>query len=421
MKTAVIGYGKSGQTAEALLKKAGASVVDIYDDKSGDCRKIAEFANSYDRVAVSPGIDMERLELKVDNLTSEVELAYEALKGEKKILVMTGTNGKSTVTWLTAQLLGNAGLRAVACGNIGKTFGESVFEGRYDVYVLELSSFQIELLNNFQAELVSITNLAPDHMDRYASFEEYAQAKMRVLKFIKENGVAVLGEADELLKRALHCKCRKVLIDENLYKFPVLKGNILDFGKYRLFVDRFPLFGKHNLLNLSHALIAADSLLSFSGDITEHVEKLTGLPHRCEYSGIIRGIRFINDSKATNVYSTLACLKGLKGGNVILLGGRDKNSDFSLLANELNRTASAVIAFGEAAKVIKEKLKGLLVCDFLTAKTLEDAVKTGLNVAEPGANVILSPACSSYDSFKNFEERGKRFMEYVKELGGQIA
>ncbi|HAL85520.1 MAG TPA: UDP-N-acetylmuramoyl-L-alanine--D-glutamate ligase, partial [Deferribacteraceae bacterium] len=117
--------------------------------------------------------------------------------------------------------------------------------------------------------------------------------------------------------------------------------------------------------------------------------------------------------------STLACLKGAKAGNVIILGGRDKNGDFGLLADELNRAASTVIAYGEAARIIKEKLKGLLTCDFITSSTMEEAVKTGLNVAHKGGNVILTPACSSYDSFNNFEERGERFMQIVKELGGK--
>lgn len=419
MKAAVLGYGKSGKAAETLLRHAGAVQVDIFEDKNNAYPSISEFKNGYDRVAVSPGIDIVRRGLKIDNLTSEIELAYEALAGKGKIMVMTGTNGKSTVTYLTAQILENAGLRAVACGNIGIPFGEVVLKGGYDVFVLELSSFQIELLRNFKADMTAITNLAPDHLDRYPSYEAYIKAKMDVLRFVKEDGFAVLPDEAELLKHAEYFKGRRVIINEAMNGFPKLTGKTMDFGAYSLDTARFPLFGTHNLLNLAFSLVSADSLLNFKGDITPAVENLKGLPHRCEYSGTVDGVSFINDSKATNVYSTLACLKGAKAGNVIILGGRDKNGDFGLLADELNRAASTVIAYGEAAIVIKEKLKGLLTCDFVTAPTMEQAIKTGLNVAPKGSNVILTPACSSYDSFNNFEERGERFMQIVKELGGK--
>ncbi|GAB1536637.1 UDP-N-acetylmuramoyl-L-alanine--D-glutamate ligase [Geovibrio sp. ADMFC3] len=419
MKAAVLGYGKSGKAAETLLRHAGAVQVDIYEDKNNAYPSISEFKNGYDRVAVSPGIDIIKRGLKIDNLTSEIELAYEALAGKGKIMVMTGTNGKSTVTYLTAQILENAGIKAVACGNIGVPFGEVVLKGGYDVFVLELSSFQIELLRNFKADMAAITNLAPDHLDRYPTYDAYIKAKMDVLKFVREDGFAVLPDEQELLRHAEYYKGRRVIINEALNGLPKLSGKVMDFGNYSLDTAKFPLFGTHNLLNLAFSLVSADSILNFAGDITPQIAELKGLPHRCEYSGTVNGISFINDSKATNVYSTLACLKGAKAGNVIILGGRDKNGDFGLLADELNRAASTVIAYGEAARIIKEKLKGLLTCDFITSSTMKEAVKTGLNVAHKGGNVILTPACSSYDSFNNFEERGERFMQIVKELGGK--
>lgn len=419
MRAAVLGYGISGKTAEKLLKKAGAVQIDIYEDKNNAYPAISEFKNGYDRVVVSPGIDIKGLGLKIENITSEIELAYEALNKRGRIIVITGTNGKSTVTNLTAQILSNSGVKAVACGNIGLSFGEVVLKDEYDVFVLELSSFQIELLKNFEADMAVITNLAPDHLDRYAGYEDYAVSKMNILNFIKKDGSVLMPDDAELLAYAEKYKGKRILIDENLHSLPNLVGGMMSFGDYKIDITKFPLFGAHNLLNLVFALMAANTVLHFEGDISDKVEKLKGLPHRCEYSGTINGVNFINDSKATNVYSTLACLKGLKAGNVIILGGRDKNGDFALLADELNRVASTVIAYGEASKVIKEKLKGLLICDFLTVKTLEEAIKTGLNVAYKNGNVILSPACSSYDSFKNFEERGNKFMEIVKELGGK--
>jgi UDP-N-acetylmuramoylalanine--D-glutamate ligase len=418
MKAAVLGYGKSGKAAEALLKHAGAERIDIFEDKNNAYPSISEFKNGYDKVAVSPGIDIIKLGLKVDNLTSEIDLAYEALKGKGTIIAITGTNGKSTVTYLTAQILANAGLKAVACGNIGVPFGDVVMEGGHDVFVLELSSFQIELLKSFKADMALVTNLAPDHLDRYPSYEAYVKAKMDIFKFLKQDGCAVIADSEELLSNTEYYTGEKLIINEAMSNFPNLTGRIINFGKYRLDITKFPLFGTHNLLNLSFALIAADRLLKFEGDITPLVENLKGLPHRCEYSGTIDSVSFINDSKATNVYSTLACLKGAKAGNVVILGGRDKNGDFSILADELNRTATTVIAYGEAAIVIKEKLKGLLTCDFVTSPNLGEAIRIGLNIAHKGGNVILSPACSSYDSFNNFEERGDFFMRTVKELGG---
>lgn len=418
MKAAVLGYGKSGKAAEALLKHAGAERIDIFEDKNNAYPSLSEFKNGYDKTTVSPGIDIIKLGLKIDNLTSEIDLAYEALDGKGTIIAITGTNGKSTVTYLTAQILANAGLKAVACGNIGVPFGDVVMEGGHDVFVLELSSFQIELLKTFRADMALVTNLAPDHLDRYPSYEAYVKAKMDIFSFLKTEGTAILADDAELLKSAGYHKGKKIIINQDMLNFPRLTGRIMDFGSYSLDTARFPLFGTHNLLNLAFALAAAHKLLKFEGDITPLIENLKGLPHRCEYSGTIDGVAFINDSKATNVYSTLACLKGAKAGNVVILGGRDKNGDFSILADELNRTATTVIAYGEAAIVIKEKLKGLLTCDFVISPTLGEAIRTGLNVAHKGGNVILSPACSSYDSFNNFEERGDFFMRTVKELGG---
>ncbi|WP_022852005.1 UDP-N-acetylmuramoyl-L-alanine--D-glutamate ligase [Limisalsivibrio acetivorans] len=419
MRAAILGYGKSGQAAEKLLKRMGAEHIDIFDDRNPDYSGISGYTDIYDHVAASPGVDLNRIGLHPDNLTSEIELAYKLVPRESKIIAVTGTNGKSTVTHITAQILNALGVRAVACGNIGATFGEAVLENKADVYVLELSSFQIELLQDFEADTVIITNLAPDHLDRYVDYDEYADAKLKLLDFLKEGGKAILSDSRDLADRTSEMKLNKITIYEGLNKFPVLKGLELDFKEYKADTRHFHLYGRHNLVNLAFALEAARTVVGFEGDITGIVEGLTGLEHRCEYAGAVNGIRFINDSKGTNVFSTLACLKGFRPPVTVLLGGRDKNGDFSILADELNRVASNVIAFGEARKIIKGRLRGLLTVDFTTVKTLGEAVRTALHLSEKGDTVILSPACSSFDEFKNFEERGDYYKALVRKLGGE--
>ncbi|MCA1927318.1 MAG: hypothetical protein LDL09_02755, partial [Calditerrivibrio sp.] len=179
MKVAILGYGKSGKAAEKLLKLKNISLIDIFDDKIEGFRDIKEIDCDYDLFVVSPGIDLKKIDLPKSKITSELELAMENIK-DKKILGITGTNGKSTITFLTSQILNNAGFKASYCGNIGKTLGDTYLEENPDIYVLEMSSFQIDLLNKFNLYSACISNITPDHLDRYGSMEDYIFSKKRI-------------------------------------------------------------------------------------------------------------------------------------------------------------------------------------------------------------------------------------------------
>jgi len=307
MKAAILGYGKSGKTAEKLLKMTGYSSVDIYDDNIGGCKKIDQFEDTgYDLIAVSPGIDLRKVRIDRSKLTSELELAYLFIK-DKKILGVTGTNGKSTITYLTSQILNNAGKKAQFCGNIGRTLGDTYLEENPDIYVLEMSSFQIDLLKNFRLDAACISNITPDHLDRYDSFRDYILSKKRIAGFVKGTLIAEKNDWNVYFSDIENI----LFIDPTLTKYPVLKDNRLDFGDFSVNLSKYRLFGFHNIINLAFSLLLANELCRFKDDVTNLIENLTALEHRCEFTAKINGVTYINDSKGTNVDSTLTALKVL--------------------------------------------------------------------------------------------------------------
>ncbi len=429
MKVAILGYGKSGQAAEKLLINKGITDISIFDDNEElDFLSISVFVsyNDYDVTVVSPGIDLSRYGLSLDmikNCTSELDLAYGSMDKSKKIITVTGTNGKSTTTSLVTQILNLLGVKAVACGNIGLPFGEAVFDKSIDVFVVELSSFQIDLLRNFHIDSGAILNLSADHIDRYGSVDEYYLSKFSMLKFLSQVAkLTVLDDEniknqleDENVKSKLEDKSIDyVYVDKKFEKYPILKDNILDFGSYQFDIGSYKLFGDHNLLNLSFALLLASSVIRISGDITEQVSQLTGLKHRSEIIGEFKGVTYINDSKATNVDSVMVALESLNKPSTLLIGGRDKLSDYKPLANLINSNVSKVFYFGEAADIISDQLSPMLNdIDGRAFLTLSDAVKYAVKDAVVGESVILSPACTSFDEFKNYAARGDKFKEYV--------
>ncbi len=416
MKAAIIGYGKSGAAAEKLLRLKGFANIDIFDDKAEQYANIAEYKNEYDLTCVSPGIDLNKYTNISGNITSEIELAYEKMNKNAKIIAITGTNGKSTTTHLTAQIINNAGKKAVACGNIGYPYGMAVLEQGADVYVIELSSFQIELLKNFNAVSGCIINVTQDHLDRYGTMEKYYAAKLMLLNFIDKNGLFVTN-TDEIIKAEVikHNTAAKY-IDNDLAVYPKYLGSILDFGKFSADTSKFKLFGKHNLINLSYALTMADKVCDFKGDVSYLLENLTSMPHRTELTAEINGVKWINDSKATNVDSVYTALQSIEKPSVLLIGGRDKKSDYKPLVDLINKKISKVCYFGEAADLIKRQISSLLKdLEEESYNSLKECVKTLAKNTKPGTTVLLSPACTSFDEFKSYEDRGVKFKEYVLE------
>lgn len=416
MKAAIIGYGKSGAAAENLLKLKGINNIDIFDDKAEQYKNISEYKNTYDMVVVSPGIDLKKYPNISGNITSEIELAYEVMDKNAKIIAITGTNGKSTTTHLTAQILNSAGIKAAACGNIGYPFAKAVLDKDIKVFVIELSSFQIELLKNFNAVSGCIINVTQDHLDRYGTMEKYYKAKLMLLNFIDKNGVFITN-TDEKIRHAVEKhNIETKYIDDDLKVFPKYDGKILDFGKFKADTSKYKLFGKHNLINLSFALLLADKVCDFKGDVSNLLEDLTSMPHRTELAAEVNGVKWVNDSKATNVDSVYTALKSVEKPSILLIGGRDKKSDYSPLAELINKNISKICYFGEAADLIKNQLSPLLKgVEEESYDSLKNCVKILAGKTQPGTTVLLSPACTSFDEFKSYEDRGVKFKEYVLE------
>jgi UDP-N-acetylmuramoylalanine--D-glutamate ligase len=422
---AIIGYGKSGAAAARILKLQGYDSIDLFDDRKEGCKLFSEYADNYDMTVISPGVPLNLLPVVPAVYTSEIDLAYSELPVNSKVLGVTGTNGKSTVTHLAAQILNNAGVSAVACGNIGYPFADAVLDKPADVYVVELSSFQIELLKDLRLAGATLINITPDHLDRYASYDEYVAAKLRIIDFIEPDGAFIADPDPLVVNKVLRAPYAVHYVDKELKGWPELQGSKLVFSGNGFYVDtaEFKLFGWHNLINLSFALGLASTVLQdddkkLARNATHVIAGLTGMPHRTETVLVHKGVTWINDSKATNVDSTLIALKGCQQPTIVMLGGKDKNSDYTALVAELDRAASLVIAFGGAADIIMKQLAGKLKCPLVKAAKLRNAVEMAYKEAKENSTVLLSPACASFDEFNNFEERGHRFAEYVKEVCG---
>lgn len=414
-KAAILGYGKSGKSAERILTLMGIDHITIYDDNLKDCMNISDFENHFDTVVASPGIKLSDELMQSKNLTSEVELAANLIE-DKKIIVVTGTNGKSTVTYLAAQILNNYGLSASFCGNIGVTVADAVLDEKPEIYVVELSSFQIELLRRFRAHSVCITNISPDHLDRYSCFEEYVTAKYRITEFIRNDGVVLYDKGNAYSYLLANSNILPIEIDNTLKGYPKLQGKTLNFNKFYVELDGFDLFGDHNIVNLAYALDLADSVCDFNGNVTAVIEGLKGLDHRCEYVTEIKGVKYINDSKGTNVDSTLTALKSSKFPTVLIMGGKDKNGDFTQLIDEINDKVASLILYGQSADIIFKAIGDKVSCSVSKVETVDQAVREACSISEKHSIVLFSPACASFDQYPNFEVRGDDFKAIVNRL-----
>lgn len=415
MRVAILGFGKSGQSAKKLLHSMNVSNIDIFDDAKRDYPAIAEIKDDYDLYVISPGIDANTLKLDPKKITNEIDIAYNYLskrleKPFKKIVAVTGTNGKSTIAYLTAEIFKNLKINAVACGNIGYAFGDAVLEG-YEYYVVELSSFQIDLIKDFKCSVSCISNITADHLDRYKTFENYVDSKLKI-KNITEDILFALDE--EILVKNL--KSGAKYIDPTFTKFPKLSSNTLYFDNFYVNLEKFKLLGAHNITNLAFALSIVNSFYNFTDDKTSIIENLNPLPHRCEYIDTIDSKIFINDSKGTNVDSTLTALKSFNFPVSLILGGKDKGGDFTKLIDEINKKVDLLVVYGSAADTIEKQIKGDIKCNILKTYSLKDAVNIAFLESKSGSHILFSPACASFDQFKNFEERGDCFKVYVKEI-----
>ncbi len=373
-------------------------------------------------LVVSPGVSLKEppirraIERGIEPI-GDIELF--AREARAPVLAITGANGKSTVTALTGAMCAAAGLKTLVGGNIGTPVLELLEAPVPDVYVLELSSFQLETTWSLNARAATVLNVTPDHMDRYDSLDEYAVAKARVFR---GNGTLVLN-ADDARVRAMAVAGRRAVyfgLDE-----PLGPGDYglrrdgseewLARGGERLMPARdVPLPGRHNLANALAAVALAETVGVAAAPACAAIRAFRGLPHRTELVAEQDGVRWINDSKGTNVGATVAALNGMTAPTVLIAGGDGKGQDFGALRAAVRAHARAVVLIGRDAALIETALAGTVTMQ--RAPTLPEAVRLARRLAQSGDVVLLSPACASFDMFRNYEHRGDVFRAAVREL-----
>ncbi len=438
-KVLVVGIGETGKAlCNFLLEKGAKIMISEINEKADVPKEIRDRAvhielgrhtvNTFEKadlIIVSPGVPMYiepilKAKERGVKVIAEVELAFLELKG--KIVGITGSNGKSTTVSLTHKIISDSGRRAYLCGNIGTPLISFVKNSRDDdIYVVELSSFQLEGIEKFKPNISSILNITPDHLDRYHEFNEYVEAKKRIFINQLEEDFAVINLDDPV------CSKFEKEINAKLYFFSrrreLERGAYVKDGKiyYKdeedseiMEVEKIPLIGVHNLENvLASIAISVLSGVEKNG-IEKSVTEFRGLEHRMEYAGRIGNVVFYNDSKATNVDASLKSIQSFEGDIVIIMGGRDKGGDFSILRDEIKKRVKGIVLIGEAKEKIRKALSG--ICEMKEVEDMGSAVKVAFEMAYPSGIVLLAPGCASFDMFRNFEHRGKVFKEEVLKL-----
>ena len=441
-KTAVVvGLGISGVGASLLLRKKGWKVKVTEEIDSPQVRaKIAsfgkvasemefeigkhtrDFIKGADLVVTSPGVRDESgplkwaKEMKIP-VIDEIELGYRFCPA--RIVAVTGTNGKSTTVTLIGKILKAAGYDAVVCGNIGSSFAEKTLSLKKDsVVVLELSSFQLQRIDTFRPYVSVFLNLTQNHYDRHKDLKEYINAKMNIFMNQKMGDWAILNYEDKNFKQVKKRIKSRVLYfgnpptkDSAYLNDGTICINVKGKPKRVVSTDDLMLQGQHNLKNAMAAILVG---LIFKADIEtmrDVLKSFRGLEHRCEFVEKFGGVRFINDSKSTTVDSAICAINAINRPVILIAGGRDKGSDFTLLRSIAENKLKAIVLIGESREKIKTQLLGTTLMH--EADDLSDAVNLSFNAAEKGDVVLLSPMCASFDMFKNFEHRGEIFKEAV--------
>jgi len=380
-----------------------------------------------DLIIPSPGVPADdallaKARSKGITIWSEIELAYRFLEGE--LIGVTGSNGKTTTTILIHHILKEAGQKTILAGNVGTPLISCVEEMNADtVSVAELSSFQLELIDKFRPDIGVFLNLTPDHLDRHKTMEAYAAAKGRIFEKQTEMDAAVLN-ADDAPTVTLAPKKPQVFWFSR--KKGVGQGTFLreediiiaHHGKEEFVMKRaeIPLPGAHNVENVLAAVMAARLAEVEPAAIAKAVRSFQGVEHRLEFVAEIRGVRYYNDSKATNVDATLKALDAFPGRILVILGGKDKGGDFTVLRQPLREKAILALLLGGAAEKIESQISGSVAIE--RAGTIERAVETASQAAQAGDIVLLAPACASFDQFENYEHRGRVFKDLVRGLQG---
>lgn len=443
-KIVIWGGGESGVGAALLAKQKGYDVV-LFDEgslKEGYRNELKnagiEFVEngvdegrilSAGEVVKSPGIAethglLKKLRAKGVPVIGEIELAYR-FKGDSKIIAITGSNGKTTTTALMYHICKTAGLDCALVGNIGYSFARQIAEDPKGLYVAEISSFQLDDIVTFRPDVAVLLNITEDHLDRYDyKFENYIRSKFRIALNQTANDTFIYNKDDEVIMGFLksfniQSHLKPISMKEEVKNGAFIKGDEMQVNtgseQHSMSVYDFALKGKHNQYNTMAASVAGATMDIRKNKIREAVQTFQNLEHRMESVASVRGVEFVNDSKATNVNSTWYALESMTKPTVLILGGIDKGNDYSLLLELVAEKVKAIVCLGVDNKKIHEAFGDTLPA-IVDAGSAEEAVKTAFGLATVGDAVLLSPACASFDLFKNYEDRGTQFKQAVKNL-----
>jgi UDP-N-acetylmuramoylalanine--D-glutamate ligase len=440
----ILGGGESGVGAALLAKQKGydvflsdgSSLKDSYRNELAtvgidfeEGKHTEEKILNADEVMKSPGIPekaemVKKIRAKGIPVISEIELAYR-YKGDSKIIAITGSNGKTTTTALMYHICKTGGLDCALVGNIGDSFAKRVADDPKPLYVVEVSSFQLDDIKMFRPDIAILTNITEDHLDRYDyKFENYISSKFRIAKNQQKDDYFIYCADDEVTIKYI----KKQHIQSN--QLPISMKRELPNGAFikdgdmyvrtgqdftTMSVYDFALKGKHNQYNTMAACVAASTLDIRKDKIRDAVQSFQSLEHRMEHVATVRGVEFINDSKATNVNSTWYALESMTKPTVLILGGVDKGNDYSLIEEMVKEKVKAIICLGTDNEKIHQAFGGIVTSIVNTNNSI-DAVQAAFHFATKGDVVLLSPACASFDLFKNYEDRGDQFKKAVKEL-----
>jgi UDP-N-acetylmuramoylalanine--D-glutamate ligase len=443
-KMVILGGGESGVGAAILAKQQGYEVFlsdgsPLKETYRSDLQKneisFEEGGHTEtsvlgaDEVMKSPGIPdktpmVKAIRSKGIPVISEIELAYRHI-GTGRVIGITGSNGKSTTTALTWHICRHGGLDAALVGNIGYSFARQVAEDPKPWYVCEISSFQLDDIHQFRPEVAVLTNITEDHLDRYDyKFENYIASKFRITMNQTGNDSFIYNDDDPVIKKNLaHFKIHSNPLPFSMQQEPN-KGGFIRNGqmninagseKLQMSIYDFALKGIHNQYNTMAAGIASATVGIRKEKIREAIQSFEALEHRMEYVLTVRGVEFINDSKATNVNSTWYALESMEKPTILILGGVDKGNDYTLIRELVKEKVKAIVCMGVDNRKIHEAFQHDVPLMVNTASA-EEAVKAAFHFAVKGDVVLLSPACASFDLFKNYEDRGRQFKEAVRDL-----
>lgn len=442
-KVLVVGLGKSGIAASRLLLREGA-IVTATDSRSFEAlpeeakglvnqgvRIEAGIHNnetflSSELIVLSPGVPAEIPQIRDAksngiSIIGEAELAYQFLTAP--LIAVTGSNGKSTTTTLIGEIIKAKGDSVFVGGNLGTPLSEYVLSGnKNSCIVAELSSFQLETIEAFRPHIAVLLNISPDHLDRYHSMKEYEDAKFRIFENQDNSDFSIINSDEpwsngfnKRTKGKVVAFSRKIKVENGIYvENGKVVSSIENHAGVICDVSGIAIKGVHNLEN-AMAAVAAALLLGFSPEVIAHTLKgFKGLEHRLEFVREVNGVRYINDSKGTNVGAVMKSIEGFSEPVLLIAGGRDKGSDFTPLRPLIKDKVKKLILIGEAREKIKSALEQ--ITETVYADSLEEAVDIAMRGAEKGDVVLLSPACASFDMFKNFEDRGRQFKEIVRKI-----